>query len=114
LVIERGSIWWAELPDPTGSAPGYRRPVVIVQSDFFNLSRINTLIVIPLTSNLRFAEAPGCLLLPAAHTGLAKDSVANVTQLVTLDRSLLIEQAGVLQLNYPQQLEALLRLVMDL
>jgi mRNA interferase MazF len=114
LVIERGSIWWAELPAPTSAGPGYRRPVIVVQSDYFSRSRLNTIVVIPLTSNLRLAEAPGCLLLSAALTGLSRDSVANVAQIITLDKSLLTERIGALRLSYLQQLEDLLRLVLDL
>ncbi len=94
MVVAQGEVWWAELPDPTGSGPGFRRPVVVVQGDAFNASRIATVVCVPLTSNLRWADAPGNVLLPARLTGLPKDSVANVSQIVTLDRALLTERTG--------------------
>jgi len=94
MVIAQGEIWWADLPAPTGSAPGLRHPVVVAQSDALNQSRLATVICIPLTSNLAWADAPGCILLTARATGLPKDSVANATQLVTLDRSILTERVG--------------------
>lgn len=90
----QGKLWWAELLAPTGSGPGYRRPVVVVQGDALNRSRISTAICVPLTSNLVWANAPGNVLLPAAATGLPKDSVANVSQIVAIDRFLLTEQIG--------------------
>ena len=92
--MRRGEIWWADLPEPVGSGPGYRRPVVVVQGEAFNRSRIATAVCVPLTSNLDWADAPGNVLLPARATGLPKDSVANVAQLVTLDRNTLVEQVG--------------------
>lgn len=94
MVIAQGEVWWADLPEPSGSEPGFRRPVVVVQSDAFNRSRIDTVVCVPLTSNLRWAEAPGNVLLEAKLTGLPKDSVANVSQLVTLDKSSLTERVG--------------------
>ena len=94
MVISQGEIWWADLPAPSGSSPGFRRPVVIVQGDGLNRSRIATVICVPLTSNIRWAEAPGNVLLSTRSTGLPKESVANVSQIVTLDKSLLTERAG--------------------
>jgi mRNA interferase MazF len=94
VVIARGEVWWADLPEPSGSAPGFRRPIVVVQGDAFNHSRISTVVCVPLTSNLRWADAPGNVLLPAGLTGLPKDSVANVSQIVTLDRGSLTERLG--------------------
>ena len=93
-MIAQGQIWWADLPTPFGSGPGFRRPVVVVQGDALNRSRISTVVCVPLTSNLRWTEAPGNVALPARLTGLPKDSVANVSQIVTLDRSLLTEAVG--------------------
>jgi mRNA interferase MazF len=93
-VISQGEIWWADLVDPTGSGPGFRRPVVVVQGDSFNRSRIATVLCVPLTSNLKWAGAPGNVLLETRITGLPKDSVANVSQVVALDKSLLTERAG--------------------
>ena len=86
VTISRGEIWWADLSDPIGSEPGFRRPIVIVQGDALNRSRINTVICVPLTSNLLWAEAPGNVVLKAKTTGLPKDSVANVSQIVTIDK----------------------------
>ena len=93
-MIFQGEIWWADLLDPTGSGPGFRRPVVVVQGDSFNRSRIGTVLSVPLTSNLKWAGAPGNVLLEARLTGLPKDSVANVSQVVALDKSLLTERSG--------------------
>lgn len=87
-------MYWANLPDPTGSGPGFRRPVLVVQGDALNRSRIRSVVCVPLTSNLRWAEAPGNVLLPARATGLPRDSVANASQIITLDRELLTEEVG--------------------
>jgi mRNA interferase MazF len=94
MVISQGEVWWADLGDPVGSAPGFRRPIVVVQSDSFNRSKIATVICVPLTSNLHWADAPGNVMLTAAVSGLPKDSVANVSQPVTLDRLLLTDVVG--------------------
>ena len=94
MVISQGEIWWADLPEPVGSGPGLRRPVVIVQGDALNRSRIATVVCVPLTSNLRWAQAPGNTSLSAKQTGLPKDSVANTSQLVTLDRTLLSDRVS--------------------
>lgn len=94
MVISQGEVWWAELPEPTGSAAGYRRPIVVVQGDAFNRSGIATVVTVPLTSNLRWADAPGNVRLSARLTGLTKDSVANVSQVIALDRGLLTERVG--------------------
>lgn len=94
MVIAQGEVWWADLPEPSGSEPGFRRPVVVVQGDAFNRSRLATVVCVPLTSNLRWAEAPGNVLLASKVTGLPRDSVANVSQLVTLDKSSLTDRIG--------------------
>lgn len=94
MVMSQGEVWWADLDEPTGSEPGFRRPVVVVQSDAFNRSRISTVVCVPLTSNMSWAEAPGNVTLDAKTTGLPKDSVANVSQIVTLDRSMLSDPVG--------------------
>ena len=112
--MERGEVWWAQLPDPSASEPGFRRPVVIIQSDSFNRSRIRTIIAVVLTSNLRLAEAPGNLLIPASASGLPRDSVANVSQVITVDRGLLTEKVGRLQSKALRSIEEGLRLVLDL
>ena len=102
MVIAQGHVYWANLPDPTGSGPGFRRPV---QGDSLNRSRVRTVVCVPLTSNLGWAEAPGDVILPARVTGLPKDSVANTSQIVTLDRELLNEEVGKLS---KRQLELIL------
>ena len=94
MVVAQGDVFWAELPDPIGSAPGYRRPVVVVQGNALNRSRIATVVCVPLTSTLKWAAAPGNVLLSARATGLDRESVANVSQIVTLDRTLLRERTG--------------------
>ena len=94
MVIAQGEVWWADLPAPTGSGPGFRRPVVVVQSDAMNRSRIATVVCVALTSIVKWAGAPGNVLLASVATGLPKDSVANVSQIVTLDETLLTERAG--------------------
>jgi mRNA interferase MazF len=94
VVISQGEIWWADLPAPTGSGPGFRRPVAVVQGDALNQSRISTVVCVPLTSNLKWALAPGNVSLSARVAGLPKDSVANVSQVISLDKSLLTERIG--------------------
>ncbi len=93
-MIAQGDVCWADLPDPVGSGPGFRRPVLVVQGDAFNRSDLATVVCVPLTSNLKWLEAPGNVLLPARGTGLSRDSVANVSQVVALDRALLTERVG--------------------
>lgn len=92
--IGQGETWWADLPEPTGSGPGFRRPVVVVQGDHLNRSKIATVVCVPLTSNLAWADAPGNVLLLSSLTGLPKDSVANASQIVALDRKCLSERVG--------------------
>jgi len=93
-VIAQGEIWWADLGDPVGSAPGFRRPVLVVQGDAFNRSRIATIVCVPLTGNLKWADAPGNVALTPGQTGLDRPSVANVSLIVTLDRGQLAERVG--------------------
>ncbi len=93
-MISQGDVCWASLDDPSGSEAGFRRPVLIVQGDLFNASRIATVAVVPLASNQRLAAAPGNVALPTAITGLTKDSVANVSQIITVDRGILTERVG--------------------
>ena len=94
MVVSQGEVWWAELPPPVGSGPGFRRPILIVQGDALNRSRIATVVCVPLTSNLVWAGAPGNVLLPSRITKLPKDSVANVSQIITLDKTLLGDRVG--------------------
>ena len=113
-AIRRGEIWWADLPEPRRSEPGYRRPVLIVQADLFNRSRIQTVLVAAITSNMELAAAPGNVILPARSSGLPRDSVVNVSQVLALDRSLLSEQAGALPPRLQGIVDLGLRLVLQL
>lgn len=94
MTIAQGDVWWADLPEARGSGPGFRRPVVVVQGDALNRSRIASVVCVALTSNLKWATAPGNVPLPSSVTGLPKESVANVSQLVTLDKTDLTERTG--------------------
>jgi len=113
-VIHRGEIWWAALAEPTGSEPGYRRPVVIVQSDEFNQSRIQTVVVVAVTTNLRLAAAPGNVFCRRRDTGLPKNSVINVSQVSTINKIRLTQRVGRLPGRLIQMMEAGLRLVLGL
>ena len=114
VTLRRGEIWWADLGDAAGSAPGFRRPILIVQDDAFNRSRIATTIGVALTSNTALAAAPGNVLLPRRATGLPRDSVANVSQLVTIDREQLTGLAGRLPERELASVSAGLKLVLGL
>jgi mRNA interferase MazF len=112
--IQRGEVWWADLPEPRRSEPGYRRPVLIVQAESFNRSRIRTAIVAAISSNTGLADAPGNVLLPAHSAGLSRDSVVNVSQLLTLDRSYSTEHAGTLSVRLQRSVDEGLRTVLQL
>ncbi|MEO8593682.1 MAG: type II toxin-antitoxin system PemK/MazF family toxin [Candidatus Solibacter sp.] len=112
--MQRGEIWWADLPEPRGSEPGYRRPVLVVQADAFNRSRIQTVIVAAISTNLDLALAPGNVLLPARSSGLPRDSVVNVSQVLTLDRTYLTEHAGTLPPRMQRAVDEGLRTVLQL
>lgn len=112
--MRRGEVWWANLPDPTGSGPGLRRPVVVVQSNPFNASRIATVVVVVVTSNLTLAEAPGNFRLSKSESGLSKASVANVSQVITLDRSVLSTKVKALPDKAIARLNEGLKLVLGL
>ncbi len=114
MMMRRGEIWWAALPSSTNSEPGYKRPLLIVQSENFNISRIRTVIAVVITSNLRLSDAPGNVYLPRKSSGLSKDSVADVSQLVTVDKSFFIERAGKLRASELLEVEAGVRLVLSL
>jgi mRNA interferase MazF len=114
VVVERGQIWWADLGEPDGAEPGSNRPVLVVQSDAFNRSRIHTVIGVVLSTNARLIDAPGNVLLPAKATGLPKDSVANVSQVITVDRDFLVELAGRVRGQVLKDVENGLRLVLGL
>jgi len=112
--MRRGEIWWASLPEPKGSEPGYSRPVLIIQADPFTVSRIRTVIVVMITRNLALADAPGNVLLPRKPSLLPHDSVANVSQVFTIDKSFLKEKVGDLPKALLPKVEAGLRLVLSL
>lgn len=114
MVVQRGEIWWASLPEPVASEPGFRRPVLVIQSDDFNRSRIATVIALVITSNIKLTQAPGNVLLPSKATGLSKDSVANVSQIITVDKSFLTEKVGSIPAYLFQQVEDGIRLVIGL
>lgn len=113
-MIQRGAIWWATLPPPVGSGPGGRRPVVIIQADYANNSRIRTVIAVIVTTNLSLARYLGNVLLPASDSGLERDSVANVSQLLTIDRTWLTDYVGTLPDFLIDQIDEGLRLILDL
>ncbi len=112
--MRRGEIWWASLGEPQGSAPGYRRPVLIVQSNEFNESAIRTSICAAITSNQRLADAPGNVRVTRRVTGLSHESVVNVSQLITLDKQSLTEKVGLLPAEALRDVEAGMRLVLAL
>jgi mRNA interferase MazF len=112
--VRRGEVWWADFGRPLGSEPGYRRPVLVVQADPFNKSAISTVIVVPLTKNLRLSGAPGNVALSARHTGLRMRSVANVSQLAVLDRRRFLEKVSGIPGAALEQVEAGMRLVLGL
>lgn len=112
--MRRGEIWWAELPEPVASEPGYRRPVLIIQSNDFNRSRIRTVISVVLTTNLRLAEAPGNVLVTKKDTALPKDSVVNVSQTITLDKTFLAERVSQVSDRIMMSVEEGLRMVLAL
>jgi len=112
--VKRGEVWWADLPEPTGSEPGFRRPVLVVQADEFNRSRIRTVIAAAITSNIQLAAAPGNVTLPKRSVGLGRDSVVNVSQLVTLDKRFLTERAGRLSGAKLREVEDGIRLALAL
>jgi mRNA interferase MazF len=112
--VRRGEVWWASLGEPRGSGPGLRRPVVIVQADDFNESAIRTVLCLAVTSNLRLGEAPGNVRLPRRASGLSKDSIANVAQVITADKQLLTQRVGRLTSATLRDIDAGMRLVLAL
>src|ERR1700752_4698554 len=114
MVMRRGEIWWARLPDPRASEPGYRRPVLIVQSDAFNQSAMRTVIVAVITSNLRLAAAPGNVMLRQRDSRLANNSCVNVLQLVTLGKNFLVDRVGRISPSRIREVDGRLRLVLSL
>ncbi len=114
MLIERGEIWWADLGEPRGSSPGYHRPIVIIQSDFFNQTQINTVIACIVTTNLRLANMPGNVGLSPKASGLDKESIVNISQLFTLDRADLLEFIGTVSAKKMEQIDKGLRLILSL
>ena len=112
--MRRGEVWWASLPEPRGSGPGFRRPVLVIQSDPFNESRISTVIVVVVTSNLRLTNAPGNILLEKRASRLPRDSVINVSQLLTVDKSFLTERVSLLRTEIMASVDAGVKLVLGL
>ena len=112
--MRRGELWWASLPEPAGSGPGFRRPLLIISSDSFNASRISTVVTAVVTSNLRLAEAPGNVRIPSRGTGLGKPSVVNVSQVLTVDKSFLIERIGRVSHSQLAEIDEGLRLLFSL
>lgn len=114
MVITRGEIWWADLPDPVGSEPGYRRPILIIQSDEFNRSQISTIVAIALTSNTNLGDAPGNVPFTREDSGLTKDTVANVSQILTFDRTFLTKLHGTIPQRLMIKVDTGLRLILSL
>jgi mRNA interferase MazF len=112
--MKRGEVWWASLPPPAGSGPGLRRPVVVVQSNPFNDSRISTVVIAAVTSNLGLAEAPGNVRIAKSESGLSKPSVVNVSQLLTVDRAYLTERVRALPAHVMNRVDSGVRLVLGL
>jgi mRNA interferase MazF len=110
----RGEVWWVDLGIPFGSEPGFKRPVLIVQEDSFNQSKINTIIVVPMTTNIKLAGAPGNILLSKKDTQLSKDSVVNVSQIVTLDRERFIERISKISVKNLKKVEDGIKLILSL
>ena len=114
LVMKRGEVWWASLPPATGSGPGYRRPVLVVQANSFNRSKISTILVSVITSNLSLANAPGNVRISKSDSGLSKPSVINISQVVTVDKSILTERVNMLPGKVLARVDEGLKLVLCL
>jgi len=112
--MNRGDIWWASLEEPSGSSPGFRRPILIIQADSFNQSKISTVIAVVITSNLRLVDAPGNIFLSAKDSGLPKDSVINISQIITVDKQFLTEFVKKLKPAFVNDVESSLELILDL
>jgi len=112
--VQRGEIWWTSMSAPRESEPGYRRPVLVIQSNAFNASRIQTVLAAVITSNLDLAAAPGNLILKRKQSGLTRDSVVNVSQVVTLNKSFLTERVGAMSPKLMNAVDEGLRLVLGL
>lgn len=113
-MVKRGEIFWADLPEPQGSSPGYRRPVLVIQSNSFNQSKINTVVVAIITGNTKYANSFGNVLLKPRASGLPKDSVVNISQLYTMDERFLLEYVETLTDKKMEQVDNGLRFVLSL
>jgi len=109
--VQRGEIWWSSLATPGGSSPGFRRPILVIQSNEFNRSRISTVVAAVITSNLALANAPGNVRIPARASGLKKVSVVNVSQIITVDKSFLAGRVSTLRADYMREVDEGLRLI---
>jgi mRNA interferase MazF len=114
MVMQRGDIFWADLSDPIGSDPGYRRPVLVIQDNAFNNSKLATVIIVSITSNINLKSFPGCVLLTKSESGLPKDSVINTSQIRTIDKSVLTEHVSQLDDSIMFMIDNLLRLTLGL
>ena len=112
--MRRGDIFWSEIPDPNGSGPGFKRPVLVIQNDYINNSKISTVVSLMFTSNLKYKFHPNCVLLRADETGLPQDSILNCTQIYTLDKSLLIEHVSELDDSLMAVINERIKQVLDL
>ena len=112
--MRRGDIYWSDLPDPAGSGPGFRRPVLVIQSDLVNRSRIATVVALMFTTNLKYQMHPSCVLLRSEETGLPSDSILNCTQIFTLDKSSLVENVGSVDDSLMAVIGERLRHILDL
>lgn len=113
MNIRQGDIFWIDLGSPSGSEPGYRHPHVVIQNNIFNISRINTVVVCAITSNLKRANAPGNILLKKGEAGLTKDSIVNISQVITVDKSDLVEKIGSLSLSRIKQIVDGIKLLIE-
>jgi mRNA interferase MazF len=114
MKVNRGEIWWADLVEPRGSSPGFKRPVLIIQADYFNRSRINTIICAVITSNVKLTEAPGNIYLSKKDSGLSKDSVINISQIITLNKNNLTEIVKKIKPIIMKDVETSLKLIFDI
>jgi len=114
MDVVRGDVWWADLPDPVASDPGGTRPVLVVQANSFNRSRISTVLAVVITTNERLADLPGNVLLSSRDSGLKQPSVVNVSQIITADRTFLRERIGRIRSETMGRVESGLRLVLGL
>ena len=110
----RGELWWADLGLPFGSEPGYRRPVLVIQSDHFNKSKINTTIVVPLTTNMLFSDAPGNILVTKSESKLGKDSVIVISQIVVIDKRRLVEKAAKIDIDLMAKVESSIMFILGI